>query len=554
MNEFTSRQGRTISVIGDPALLTLERIQVVGDRFDADPRIASVSIVAHPQYPSAFLRATGPAGCLVALAQDAHALVGEDPSDITAWAQSASDRGFWHDWWLSNAADVRRAETLVEPAAMDTREQRDPSGSHFLALREPQAKRRELSVIVDATWLGPHETGAQVMTTAALAAMAEDERVSAITLIGLREFPSYALHLTDRAKICLANEGEVLDQADIIWYPNQIDQRSNIAVARTYGRRVVTTYLDLIAYDIPLYHASNDAWASYRAMQRTIALSVDGITTISADVADRLLKEVPRLDPERVLPLPFGLDHLAQESAPIDPPPELADLAAKISDKPFLLVLGNDFQHKNRDLAIQVWQQVLQQGLVCDLVLAGLHVRSSSSRTLERELLNRHVDLRGSAHTIGHVSSSARSWLLANAAVVLYPSSAEGFGLVPYEAAGLGTPSSFTRFGPLAEVADVTDSPRDWRVTSYAEDVVALLTNPTKAERRIESLRDSIAEHSWHDFARTLVDFFMATSQRPSVLTSALTAASPPESAVTTGQLSNMPMRAVQRLRALRRR
>ena len=74
--------------------------------------------------------------------------------------------------------------------------------------------------------------------------------------------------------------------SDVVWYPNQIDGRSNIAAARRLGARVVTTYLDLIAYDIPRYHGSPEAWQAYRSLQRRIALSVDGITTISADVAD----------------------------------------------------------------------------------------------------------------------------------------------------------------------------------------------------------------------------------------------------------------------------
>jgi len=138
--------------------------------------------------------------------------------------------------------------------------------------------------------------------------------------------------------------------------------------------------------------------------------------------------------------------------------------------------------------------------------------------------------------------------------VVLYPSSAEGFGLVPYEAAALGTPSTFTRFGPLAEIADITDSPRDWRAISYAEDVVTLLTNETQSELRIESLRRSIAEHPWHQFARSLVDFFLVTSRRPSVLTSTLASRPGSASAMQADVAPGAPRRAIRRIRDLTRR
>ena len=551
MSDFKTARGRKITVIGDPALLTLDRMTAIGDRFDADPRIATVSIMAHPRYTSAFLRSTAPAGCLVAIAQDAQELVGGDVNDTAVWARQASERGLWHDWWLSNARDIARAEVILEPAPMDVEERGDPGGSHFLALHESAPRATDLTITVDATWLGPHETGAQVLTTAAVAAMAKDDRVAGITLIGLTELPAYAAHLTDDPKITIADPEQLPERADIIWYPNQIDRRSNIGDARLLGRRVVTTYLDLIAYDIPRYHASQEAWSAYRAMQRTIALSVDGITTISADVAQHLLKEVPRLDPERVFPLPLGLNHVASESAPTETPAELATLVNDLAGKRFLLVLGNDFQHKNRDFAIQVWQQVLQLGQPCDLVLAGLHVKSSSSKVGEQALLAKHVDLRGTAHTIGHVSSQARAWLLANAAVAVYPSSAEGFGLVPYEAAALGTPSTFTRFGPLAEIANVTDVPKTWSVEAYANDVAGLLADEQKSVGRIAALQQSIAHHTWAHFAYQLIDFFIQTAQRPSVLTSALGSASAADSAQLAAVLSSRTFKVAQRLRRI---
>jgi glycosyltransferase involved in cell wall biosynthesis len=502
------------------------------------------------------VRATAPAGVVIAIAEDAQDLVGplpeEDEEALTAWYLGASERGLWHDHFLTQHMDVAKASTLLALAAMDAQEVLDPSSAAFSA-QEARKPGRRLTVAIDATWLGPHETGAQVLTTAAITAMAADERVAAIYVVGIKELPSYARHLADLESVRIVAADEEIAQCDIVWYPNQIDGRSNIGDARALGRRVVTTYLDLIAYDIPRYHASPEAWGTYRALQRRIALSVDGITAISADVANRLLTEVPRLDPQRVQPLPLGLDHIVGASAPDAPDADLDATISALGGKRFVAVLGNDFQHKNRDFAIAVWQRVLQAGQACDLVLAGLHVKSSSSKVAEDALLSTHVDLRGAAHTVGHLSGKSRAWLLANAAAVLYPSSAEGFGLVPYEAAILGTPSTFADFGPLKEIAGITGLPKHWSVEAFATDLEQLLASDDAARQRVADLHLAIAEHSWQGFSTKLVDFFVRIAAQPTVLTSSVggTAA---DTAALSAILSSRTWRATESLRKVRAR
>lgn len=525
MEPLKTSRGRMLRVMGDPALLTMDRMSEFTKRFDSDPRIVTCSLVAGTGATEVWVRATAPAGVLIAIAEDAQDLVGPMPEDdeeaLTAWFLGAAERGLWHDHFLTHHRDVAKAGTLMAMAPMDAQEVLDPSSAAFAA-QEMRGPSRRLTVAIDATWLGPYETGAQVLTTAAITAMATDDRIDSIYVIGIQELPAYAQHLLELDRVRIVAPDEEIAQCDIVWYPNQIDGRSNIGAARALGRRVITTYLDLIAYDIPRYHGSPEAWGTYRALQRRIALSVDGITAISADVATRLLAEVPRLDPQRVQPMPLGLDHIVGASAPETPDTDLASTIAALGGRRFVAVLGNDFQHKNRDFAIGVWQRVLQAGQSCDLVLAGLHVKSSSSKVAEDALLATHVDLRGAAHTVGHLTGRSRAWLLANAAVVLYPSSAEGFGLVPYEAAILGTPSTFANFGPLKEIAGLAGLPKQWSVEAFATDLEQLLASDAAARERVADLQRVIAEHTWQGFAAGLVDFFQLILARPTVLTSAV--------------------------------
>lgn len=553
-----SRKGRTLVVVGDPALLTMDRLTEFTSRIDSDPRIASLSLVSGPT-KGQWLRAAAPTGPLVAVATDVADLVGAlDPDDVESlrgWLAKASERGLWHDWWVTDGTDVARAAVQFPEAEVDLVETDDPSSAHHAALRFYRRRPGRLTVTVDVTWLGPYETGAQVLTTSALGALALQDSVTQIRLVGLHELPSYAAHLAHHPKIMVVGPDEQAPISDVVWYPNQIDGRSNISAARHLGARVVTTYLDLIAYDIPRYHGSAEAWHAYRALQRRIALSVDGITTISADVAERLLAEVPRLEPDRVLALPLGLDHISDGLAHGEPGDDLADLIKSLGGKRFVAVLGNDFQHKNRDFAIKVWQRALQEGQPCDLVLAGLHVKSSSSKKDEDDLIARHLDLRGRVHTVGHVSSASRAWLLANADVVLYPTSAEGFGFVPYEAAALGTPTVFTNFGPLREIAALDDLPRTWSIEQHAADLVALLADQVARDRRVAGLHQAVARYSWARFAEGLVSFFDHITRLPEVATSAVgadTAAA--DAAALSSILSSRSWRATAPLRRLGRR
>jgi glycosyltransferase involved in cell wall biosynthesis len=515
MKELKTRGGRKVIAVGQESLLTMDRLQNMLDRFDTDPRIVSVSI-----YPGSrdahFMRATGPAGLATLITTESE-LTGE----ITDWAEQLSNRGFWHDWYVLPDRDVKAAESQFPDPELDQRERTDPSSSQFHDA-DSRTEPKTLTIAIDVTWLGPHQTGAQVLTTAAIEALAANPKISSIRLIGLKELPGYAAHLTELAGVTLESNESDTSPADVIWYPNQIDQRVDIGGARQLGRRIVTTYLDLIAYDIPRYHGSEQGWAAYRSLQRRVALSVDGITTISADVAKRLYQEVPLLQTKRIKPIPLGLDHLTAptQAEQIRIPP--MEIPQGLGVKPFLLVLGNDFSHKNRDIAIQAWQLVLQQGIQCDLVLAGLHVKSSSSREREEVLLKKHADLRGKVFELGHVSDEVRQWLLANAAVAVYQSSAEGFGFVPYEAAVFGTPSTFTAFGPLAELTRVTTGPKNWSPEDYASDIAQLLTDVNFAQQRVGTLQEVIADLTWEKFATELTDFFFYISAMPPVLTSAI--------------------------------
>ncbi len=526
-----------IVTVGDDRLLTEGRRTRILDRMSSDPRVATVSLMAANAPRVDFVPATSPAGGAIAISTYLHDLLGpvpvrphtyDSPEFATAlhmWAREASNRGFRHLWWMIDAPDVVAATPVLRPQAQDRREASDPtSAMHAANDRQPNAN---ITLTVHAGWLGPSQTGAQVVITEAVHHLASDPRISFIRLVGVDRLPNYASHLRDLPTVSI-EETQTESQGvgatttlptDIVWYPNQPDASFNLREARSFGRRTVVTYLDLIAYDIARYHTSAEDWDSYRALQRRTCLAVDGVTTISGDVAMLLHAEVPLLEPSRVRAVPLGVDHLAfrNHCEVLDHDEDLDDLEAALEGRRFVLVLGNDFVHKNRDFAIRVWAEVANQGFDGDIVLAGLHVGRKSSRSSETLTTS---ERRQGIHSVGHVTSQSREWLLSNAAAVLYPTSAEGFGLVPHEAAALGTPVVFTAFGPLVEILPLDDVPRAWTIEAYAADLSSILQGGDAAARRVEQLRAAQERHTWSAFAEGMAAFFLDVAAMPPVVTS----------------------------------
>ena len=127
------------------------------------------------------------------------------------------------------------------------------------------------------------------------------------------------------------------------------------------------TVHDLIAFQIPVYHPTADQWFNYRSATRSSAAAVDGCVAPSKDTARQIGLERLSIDEQRVFVVVEGVDHLRGD----EPEREPAELLARgFAGQPFMLVLGTNYTHKNRDLAIRVAHQAGRRGFGLALVMA----------------------------------------------------------------------------------------------------------------------------------------------------------------------------------------
>jgi glycosyltransferase involved in cell wall biosynthesis len=182
----------------------------------------------------------------------------------------------------------------------------------------------------------------------------------------------------------------------------------------------------------------------------------------------------------------------------------------------YVLCMGTSYHHKNRPFAMEVWCELRRRGWSGQLVLAGPNPPHGTSLAAEAALLLGHPELRPDVVTLASVAEGEKNWLYRHAALVLYPSSIEGFGLVPFEAAIHGTPTLATRLGSLDEVL-----PRDiatidgFDVGATADAAWRLLHDDAAREHLVDAIRAQAGGFTWDRTAELLMQLFQDVLAAP---------------------------------------
>ncbi len=381
-----------------------------------------------------------------------------------------------------------------------------------------RARAAGLRILVDGSWLGSWEMGTQVQAVAMVQALARRRDVARVTMALPAVLPAAARELLAGPKVdARADTGgnlAGLGPADVIHRPFQPDWPLDVGGWRREAARTVVSILDLIAYTVGSYHPSGEHWAAHRRTIRQTVGDVDGVVVISDDVGLQVRRERLPVEPDRLFVVGLGTDHLRWDS-PEAMPAALADAAT--GHPRFVLVLGADYAHKNRDLAVRAHGELVRRGLDVGLVLVGPSVRHGSSQVTEDAAAGATGPDPGVVR-LPNVPAAERNWLLRHAAVVLYPTSAEGFGLVPHEAARLGTPTVMVPVGPLVPLAAalpvVAD---DWSPAALADAAEALLWDPTLAAAQVQATLAAGRDLTWDATAARLVEVYRSLLARPAV-------------------------------------
>jgi glycosyltransferase involved in cell wall biosynthesis len=434
------------------------------------------------------------------------------PSDLNRddWSADPWVQRPLSDLWPADDAWISERHPSAHPFVAS--ESEDPVSGFGLGFNVARVKTQGLRVLLDGRSLTGAQMGTQTATMFLAEALARHVGVREVCVALSAEPPPYAREALSRDGIrtSLLDPGQLgsLGRFDISHRPNQ--PGSDYRPEEWWGLadRHVMTILDLIAFDVCEYFASHASWQEYRNRVSDVVQKADGVVVISADVRDAVTRAGLAVDPSRLYAVPLGTDHMVAVGGA---EPSAALAADRLAEKPFLLCLGTNYACRNRDVAINAWQLLTKWGTGLNLVLVGRAIPFGSSRVDESV----HAGAEG-LFDLPSVSEGDRNWLLANAALVLCTSSADGFGFVPFEAARLGTPSLSVRFGPFREFgASVPVWSRGWDGEAFATAAQQLLDAPALARQQVEARLHAGDLLPWDRTADQLVVAYRDILARP---------------------------------------
>ena len=262
----------------------------------------------------------------------------------------------------------------------------------------------------------------------------------------------------------------------------------------------VVTIHDCIHLMFPQYLPNRAAYAYARAQMWTAAHRSDCILTVS-DASKRDILHLFNIPPEKIVVVYNAIDaHFS-----VTPP---ADAVGRVRERyqlnhRFVLYVGNIKPHKNLVRLIEAFNE-LRTGELEDLKLLIIGDEISKlpalRRAVHRHKLHKHVRF------LGYVPDDQLAVLYRLAAVFVFPSLYEGFGLPPLEAMASGTPVVVSNVSSLPEVvgdAAVLVDPHD--VGSIVDGLRLVLTDPARAEEMRRKGLERAREFSWErSVARTL--------------------------------------------------
>lgn len=376
--------------------------------------------------------------------------------------------------------------------------------------RQSSRRAQPADIVIDASCLRSPLTGTQLQTLCLLGGLADRADVRVEALVPRVVHPT-CQELIPRLcpSVRFVETRSSPGGPTVVHRPFQVDSFERLRQLAELGDRLVITHQDMILDRTPTYAGSNEAWAHFSRVTAAAMSVADHVGFFSRHAARDAASE-GYIGIERTSVVPLGLDHLHEPTTEQLPP----GLAAS-RGRPFILVVGNAYAHKNRVWAISLVHRLADTGWDGMLVLAGGHPVVGSSIDAEQRLLDTRPDHSDRVLDLGSVSEAEKAWLYRNAALALFPSLYEGFGFVPFEAAAVGTPALYFHRSAMEEFLPAEGSIPTFELEGAARFVHAILSDATQRQAIVAAIDAAAEELTWGRTAEGYAEAYRRVLDQP---------------------------------------
>ena len=401
----------------------------------------------------------------------------------------------------------------------------DVTGPLARALGTARRALTGFSIAIDARILAGPMTGTQLHVLELIATLARtgEARITAIVPNDLSSYGARALKTMPDVRLLThyeASRGKA-DRADVAHRPFQVSSYHDLSLLARLGERLIVTNQDLISYHNPSYFKDFDSWDGYRRLTRLALALSDRVVFFSAHACADALRE-DLVEPDRASVVHIGVDHTIAHPSPNPLQPRGAGRLPGGVEA--ILCIGTDFRHKNRIFALRMLEQLQRRHDWSGyLVMVGPRVSAGSSLADEEELLLMRPRVSNAVLNLAAVSEAEKTWLYNRASLVLYPTVQEGFGLVPFEAAGHGVPCMWAPGNALSEVLpDSASTIIPWDAEQSADRALEMLRDESARELNLTAIRGAGTQLTWDATAANLLELYARTCDAPAMPASAL--------------------------------
>jgi glycosyltransferase involved in cell wall biosynthesis len=279
--------------------------------------------------------------------------------------------------------------------------------------------------------------------------------------------------------------------------------------ALTPARAVVTIH-DCIHLMFPQYLPNRLAYVYARASLWIAAHKSDKILTVS-ETSKRDILRFFNVSPEKIVVIPNAID----ERFRVEPD---EDQVVRTRERyqlgdPFILYAGTIKPHKNLERLIEAFCLVRTRSGIEELRLLIIGDEISKLQALRRAV-HRHK-VHKYVRFLGFVPDETLAVLYRLAAVFVFPSLYEGFGLPPLEAMASGTPVVTSSVSSLPEVvgdAAVLVDPHNADAIAYGI-LQALMDDELRADLRRKGLARA-QQYSWERSVRRVREIYEEVATR----------------------------------------